>query len=70
MDGEIPLGALVEVTRIGGDATPPEENADLPVFHSERAHLLLQGVYGDFRHHKDGSHRDGGIADDAAWQRR
>ena len=54
----------------GGDAKPPEENADLPGFHSERAHLLLQGVYGDFLHHNDGSHLDGGIADNTAWQRR
>ena len=30
---------------------------------------LLQGVYGDFPHHNDGSHLDGGIADVAAWQR-
>ena len=32
-------------------------------------HLFLQGVYGDFPHHNDGAHLDGGIADDAAWQR-
>ena len=55
--------------RGGGDATPPEENADLLGFTPERAHLLLQGVYGDFPHHNDGSHLDGGISDDAAWQR-
>ena len=55
---------------MGGDATPPEENADFPVFYPERAHLLLQGVYGDFLHHNDGLHLDGGIADNAAWQRR
>ena len=36
----------------------------------ERVHLLLQGVYGDFPHNNDGSHLDGGIADDAAWKRR
>ena len=53
-----------------GGTSPPEENADLPRFTPERAHLLLQGVYGDFLHHNDGSHLDGGIADDAAWQRR
>ena len=45
------------------------ENADLPGFHPERVHLLVQGVYGDFPHHKDGSHLDGGIEDNAAWQR-
>ena len=32
-DGETPRGAPVEVTRVGGDATPPEENADLLGFH-------------------------------------
>ena len=51
-DGETPRGGPVEVTRVGGDATPPEENADLPGFTPERAHLLLQGVYGDFPHHR------------------
>ena len=55
---------------MGGEATPPEENSDLPGFTPERAHLLLQGVYGDFPHHNDGSHLDGGIADDTACQRR
>ena len=54
----------------GGGATLPEENSDLPGFTPERAHLLLQGVYGDFPHHNDGSHLDGGIADKAACQRR
>ena len=53
-----------------GGGTPPEENVDLPGFHPERAHLLLQGVYGDFPHNNDGLHMDGGITDDAAWQRR
>ena len=52
-----------------GDATPPEENAYLPVFAPESVHLLLQGVYGDFPHHNYGSHLDGGIMDDAACQR-
>ena len=54
---------------MGGDATPPEENADLLAVTPELEHLLLQGVYGDFPHHNDGLHLDGGIADDAAWQR-
>ena len=68
-DRDTPRGAPVEFTCVGGDVTPPEENSDLPVFHSELAHLLLQGVYGDFPHHNDRSHLYGGIADDAAWQR-
>ena len=62
-DGETPRGDLVEVTRMGGDATPLEENTDLPGFTPERVHLLLQGVYGYFPHHNDGSHLDGWIAD-------
>ena len=37
-----------------GDVPPPEENAYLPGFCPENAHLLLQGVYGDFLHHNDG----------------
>ena len=69
-DGETPRGPPVEVPFVGRDATPPEENTDLLGFHPERVHLLLQGIYGEFPHHNDGSHLDGGIADDAAWQRR
>ena len=52
----------------GGMPPPPEENADLLGFTPERAHLLLQGVYGDFPYHNDGSHLDRGISDDAAWK--
>ena len=59
-DGETPRGALFEVTRVGGDMPPPEGNTDLPGFHPEHSHLLLKGVYGDFPHHKNGSHLDGG----------
>ena len=55
---------------MGRDATPPEENTDLLGFHLERAHMLLQGVYGDFLYKKNRTHLDGGIADDAARQRR
>ena len=52
----------------GETCSPPEENADLPEFTPERTHLLLQEVYGDFMYHNDGSHWDGGVADDAIWQ--
>ena len=31
---------------------------------------MLQEVYGDFPHQNDGSHLDGGVVDDALWQRR
>ena len=53
---------------MGRDVTPLKENADLPDFTPERAHLLLQEVYGDFQHHNDGLHLNGGVADDAIWQ--
>ena len=53
---------------MGEDATPPEENADLLGFSPESAHLLLQGVYGDFLYQNDRSHLDGRIKDDTAWQ--
>ena len=53
----------------GGDVPPMEENAELLGFTPECAHLLLQGVYGDLPHHKDGSHLYGRITDDALCQR-
>ena len=68
-DGETPRAPLVEVTCVGRDATPPEENEDLLGFTPEHAHLVLQGIYGNFPHHNNGFHLDRGIADDAAWQR-
>ena len=34
----------------------------------EHVHLLLRGFYGDYTHHNDVSHLDGGVADDAKWQ--
>ena len=67
-DRDTPRGAPVEVVRVGGDVPPLEENGDHPEFTPERAHLLLQGVYGDFSHHNDGLHLDRGVADDALWQ--
>ena len=50
-----------EVIRVGGGLNPPEENADLPDFTPEHAHLLLREVYGDFIRHNDGSHLYGGV---------
>ena len=67
-NGETPGGAPLEAIHKGGDMPPPEEDANLPGFTPERAHLFFQGVYGDFPHHNDGSHLDGGIADNAVWQ--
>ena len=54
----------------GGTCSPPEENADILEFRPECAHLLLQGVYGEFPHHNDGAKLDRGIMDNAVWQRR
>ena len=45
--------------------TPPEENADLPDFTPESAHLLLQGVYGDYPHQNGALHLKGGVVYDA-----
>ena len=70
MDGETPRGATGEVICVGGSLPPPEENADLPDFTPECVHLLLREVYGDFPHHNYGLHLDGGVGDDALWQRR
>ena len=65
VEGETPGRATGEVIRVGGDLTPPEENAYLPDFTPERAHLFLWEFYGDFPHQNDGSHLDGEVADDA-----
>ena len=67
-DRETPRGSPLEVICMGGDVPPPEENADLLGFTPNRAHLLLQGVYGYFPHHNDWSHLDGGVADDVIWK--
>ena len=50
---------------MGGDMSPMEENADLPEFTFKSTHLLLQGVYGNYLHHNDGSHLYGGVMDNA-----
>jgi len=47
-----------------------EEGADLPGYTSTEADRLLDTVYGDHPHANDGRHMDGGISDDAAFQRR
>ena len=65
---DTPRGALVKVIFVGGGLSPPEENADLPDFTPERAHLLLQEVYGDFPHHNDELHLDGGVEDNSIWK--
>ena len=42
---------------------------DLPDFTPELVHLLLQEVYGDFPHHNNGLHLDGGVMENAIWKR-
>ena len=69
-NGDTPRGEPEGINRVGGNMPPPEENADIQGFTPECAHLLLQGVYGDFPYHNDGSQLGEGIADDSAWQRR
>ena len=58
-------GAHVEVVCMGENVPPLEENTDLSEFNLERAQLLLRLFYGDYLHQNNGSHLDGGVADDA-----
>ena len=46
-DGKIPRGETGEVIHVGGGLPPSEENANLPVFTPDYAHLLLWEVYGE-----------------------
>jgi hypothetical protein len=43
---------------------------DLPGYKITEVDQKLMDVYGDYIHQNDGSHLDGGILDDAAWQSR
>jgi hypothetical protein len=43
---------------------------DLPGVEMTEADKLLLKVYGDYVHQNDGTHLDGGIADDKVWQKR
>ena len=52
-----------------GNVHPPEEIADLPGFHPEFAHLLLQEFYEDLPHNNNGAHLHRVIMDDALCQR-
>ena len=59
------MGVAIESLRSGGGGvTPQEENTDLTDSTPEYAHLLLQGVYGYFPHHNNGSHIDREFLDD------
>ena len=40
----------------------------MTVFYPEHAHLFLHGVYGDFLHHNDELHLNGGVLDNAVCQ--
>ena len=61
---------MLEVVRVWGDVPPLEKNADQTDFTPERAYLLMEGVYGDFPYHNDGSYLYREVADDTLWQRR
>ena len=72
----------VEVVEVedeeGGPARPcatpetvvPDVGADLPGYTLTQADKLLDVVYGDHIHDNDGTHLDGGVADDGVWQAR
>jgi hypothetical protein len=47
-----------------------DPGADLPGFEPAPVDQLLDDVYGDWPHHNDGRHLNGGVLEDAAWQRR
>jgi hypothetical protein len=47
-----------------------DPGADLPGFVPAPVDHLLEAAYGDWPHHNDGRHLDGGVNGDAAWQRR
>ena len=47
-----------------------EDGADLPGYVLTEADRRLNEVYGDHPHRNDGTHLDGGIADDRKWQER
>ena len=51
------------------DTFPPEEGADLPDYIATPTDDLLNILYGDHPHENDGCHLDGGIDNDARWQR-
>ena len=48
----------------------PDVGADLPGYVPTAADLLLDSVLGDHVHDNDGTHLDGGIANDRFWQKR
>ena len=55
------------------DPTPPasvEECGDLPEYELTPTDRWLDDLYGDHTHQNDGTHLDGGIADDKDWQAR
>ena len=53
-EGDTPRGSTGELYRVGRAKPPPEENADLPDFTPEHAHLLLQEIFGELPHYNNG----------------
>jgi hypothetical protein len=52
------------------DCPQKDPGVNLPGFVPAPVDHLLEAVYGDWPHHNDGRHLDGGVNGDAAWQRR
>ena len=62
---------IVQAAHVGGQPCAPslEDGADLPEFSPSRAHLLLEGFYGDHLHHNVMAYLDGFILYNAMWKR-
>ena len=68
---ETPPAATPNVDNTQADASlSTEPGADLPGSEITAADRLLDGVFGDHPHQNSGCHLNGGINDDAVWQRR
>jgi len=65
-----PHAAMPNVDNTHPDASlSTEPVADLPGSKVNAADQLLDSVFGDYPHQNDGCHLDGGITNDALWQR-
>ena len=63
-----PIEAAVHPPNAGAEIRT-EIGADLPGYIMSEADKKLSAIYGDHPHDNDGTHMDGGFADDALWQR-
>ena len=62
--------ALEDPEAAPGPVVTPDEGADLPGYIVTEADQLLDTAYGDHVHDNAGTHLNGGVANDALWQRR